>query len=271
MTRSSMRLILMLVVTALHSSPAAAADTKPLKVFILAGQSNMVGSGQSEELPEEYRTSPANVQVLARNGKLGPLQPRGRFGPEVSFSHAIAKAWPEEQIVIVKLAIGGTSALAWSPEWTEAGAKITQNERSGPLYRRLMELVKTLTDSRDTEIVAMLWAQGGRDGRYEAAAKDYQQNLTKIIAAVRRDLGNENLPFLLAQTVDAPPARFPHIGKVRADQQRVAEELPHTRLISSDGLAKHRDNVHFNTEGQLELGQRFAKAVLEMTATKEMP
>ncbi len=237
-------------------------EKKPLAVFILAGQSNMAGSGQSDELPVEYQTSPSNVRVLGRRGQLEPLMPQGRFGPDVSFSHALAKAWPDRTIVIVKHAVGGTSALAWSPNWSEEQARITGNERNGPLYDRLMARVKPLMEREDVEIVAMLWAQGGRDARFEQAAKEYKENLKKIIEAVRRDVGNPRLPFLLAQTVDAPPRAFPYIETVRKAQQEISKEVPGTRLISSDKLAKHRDNIHFNTEGQIELGKRFARALL---------
>jgi hypothetical protein len=252
-----------LLVAGLLASSALAEGDKPVKIFILAGQSNMVGSGQSDELPAEYQTPPDNVRVFSRQGKLVPLKPQGRFGPEVSFSHALAKAWPNETIVIVKVAVGGTSALAWSPTWSADKAKITQNEKQGALYDRLMTQVNALLKQEQGEVVAMLWAQGGRDARYEEAAKAYKANLNKIIDAVRRDLKKPKLPFLLAKTVDAPPARFPHIETVRAAQEEISKEVPFTKLISSERLAKHRDNIHFNTEGQIELGKRFAKAFVE--------
>jgi lysophospholipase L1-like esterase len=116
----------------------------------------------------------------------------------------------------------------------------------------------------DVEIVGVLWAQGGRDGRYEKAAGQYEQNLKKIIAAFRKDLGNPELPFILAHTVDAQGKGFPYMDQVRAAQERIAKTDPRSVLVSSEGLSTKRDNVHFDTKGQLELGRRFAKAYLEL-------
>jgi hypothetical protein len=77
---------------------ACAAD-QPLKVFILAGQSNMVGWGDSLKLPENLRT--LNDKVLMFEGGKRPLKPfkkaqenQGKFGmtefsfgPEIAFAH----------------------------------------------------------------------------------------------------------------------------------------------------------------------------------------
>lgn len=251
-----------------------------MKVFILAGQSNMAGQGIPKELPPEFQKQPANVLMPVlpgnrppqRRTELVPFAPATqRFGPEVGFAHEMAKAWPGEKIVLIKKAIGGTSALAWAPDWTREGAASTGNERNGPLYLNLMkEQVKPILEryGQEIEIVGVLWAQGGRDGKYEQAANDYEANLTKIIAAFRKDLGRPDLPFLLAHTVNAQGRGFPFMDKVRAAQQRVAEKVPHTVLVASEGLSRHRDNVHFNTQGQLELGRRFAAAILRLVSDK---
>ncbi len=251
-------------------------DDAKMKIFILAGQSNMAGNGVPSELPAEYRKHPDNVFMpipprdRGRHPRtdLVPFAPfPERFGPEVGFAHAMAEAWPNEKIVIVKKAIGGTSALAWSPEWTEEGAALTENHRNGPLYTNLMEQMVTplLERYKNAEVVGILWAQGGRDGRYEQAAADYEENLTRIIEAFRGNLGNPALPFVLAHTVDAPARNFPYIEVVRSAQQRVAASVPKTALVPIDGLSRKSDRTHFDTAGQLELGSRFAKAYLELT------
>lgn len=270
------RLLVATVIALNMPSAPWCAAAEPMKVFILAGQSNMAGSGVPDELPPEYRKHPERV--------LMPIPPRDRgmrpatdlvtfaplperFGPEVAFAHAMAKAWPEEKIVLIKMAIGGTSALAWAPDWTAEGAAITENDRSGSLYDRLVNRqVKPLLEryGDDAEVVGVLWAQGGRDGRYEKAAENYQANLTKIIEAFRRDLGKPDLPFVLAHTVDAPVRNFPYIDKVRAAQQEVVKSVPHTALVPIEGLSRKSDRTHFDTQGQLELGRRFAAAYLKL-------
>jgi len=93
------------------------AAEEPLKVFILAGQSNMVGWGNSKELPDALRTGDDRV-LMFENGKWQPLKPFRKatknqekfgmtefsFGPEIAFAHEISKAWPDERIGIIKLA-----------------------------------------------------------------------------------------------------------------------------------------------------------------------
>jgi hypothetical protein len=269
-------LIIKLTMLVLWASATLSAADKPMKVFILAGQSNMAGQGDPSELPAEYQKHPDNLLMPIpprdRKGRprtdLVPFAPfPERFGPEVGFAHAMAKAWPDRKIVLIKKAIGGTSALAWAPDWTRERAAITQNERNGALYQNLMEQLVEPIQKRygdDVEIVGVLWAQGGRDGRYEKAAGQYEQNLKKIIAAFRKDLGNPELPFILAHTVDAQGKGFPYMDQVRAAQERIAKTDPRSVLVSSEGLSTKRDNVHFDTKGQLELGRRFAKAYLEL-------
>lgn len=269
-------LIIKLTMLVLCTSGTLRAADKPMKVFILAGQSNMAGQGDPSELPAEFQKHPDNVLMPIpprdRKGRprtdLVPFAPfPERFGPEVGFAHAMAEAWPDQKIVLIKKAIGGTSALAWAPDWTRERAAVTQNERNGPLYQNLMEQLVEPIRKRygdDVEVAGVLWAQGGRDGRYEQSAKEYEQNLKKIIAAFRKDIGKPELPFILAHTVDAPPRGFPHIAQVRAAQERIAKADPHSALVSSEGLSRNKDNVHFDTKGQLELGKRFAEAYLKL-------
>ena len=98
------------------STPAEAQSKKPVKVFLLGGQSNMAGSGKSKDLQAPYNEPFKKVMIWNWKGrKWSALSPnpavngRGMFGPEVSFGHAIAKAFPDEDIRLVKYARGGTA------------------------------------------------------------------------------------------------------------------------------------------------------------------
>ena len=53
--------------------PTNAAD-KPIKAFILAGQSNMVGWGDSTKLPNELRNGNDRV-LMFEDGRWQPLRP----------------------------------------------------------------------------------------------------------------------------------------------------------------------------------------------------
>ena len=133
-------------VLALLATQGHAAD-KPIKAFILAGQSNMVGWGDSTKLPDDLRNGNDRV-LMFESGKWQPLRPhepanRGQrrvgltefhFGPEIAFGHEMAKAWPDETIGIIKFAIGGTSVLAWNPDWKKEDADRGEKGGKGTFY-----------------------------------------------------------------------------------------------------------------------------------------
>ncbi len=128
---------------------AHAAD-KPIKTFICAGQSNMVGWGDSTKLPDDLRKGNDRV-LMFEDGKWQPLRPHApanqgqrrvgltefHFGPEIAFGREMAKAWPDETIGIIKFSIGGTSLLAWKPDWSNEDAERVGQGRHGSLFMKL--------------------------------------------------------------------------------------------------------------------------------------
>ena len=79
----------------------SASAAEPVKVFLLGGQSNMVGVGKVAGLPAPYDEPFAGVKFW-RGGKWLPLGPGGKsFGPELSFGRAIKGALPDDEIYLV--------------------------------------------------------------------------------------------------------------------------------------------------------------------------
>ena len=160
--------------------------------------------------------------------------------------------------MLVKYAIGATSLLDWAPEWDAATAQITGNAERGSLYQQLFSIIEELALA-DANFGAVLWMQGERDSRIEAAGQNYHQNLEDLIVALRRNLGRRDLPFILGK-VNPPPERYPAREAVRNAQARIAAELPGVFLVETDDLSKWDDDLHYDTAGILELGRRFAVA-----------
>jgi hypothetical protein len=258
------------VLTVLLATTVHAAD-KPLKTFILAGQSNMVGYGDSTELPDDLRNGNDRV-LMFEDGKWQPLRPHSpapaiesmkrlglteyHFGPEIAFGHEMAKALPDETIGIIKLAAGGTSILAWKPDWTKEEADRVGQAGRGPLYKKLMAKVDQASRARDIEIVGFLWLQG--------------------VAAIREDTGVADLPFLYGSpriegvpddlTDFEEPTSLPRgrpgawlVLKAQFDAQRA---IPHSKMVILRGIEKHPRNVHYNTAGQMTVGRLYAGAFL---------
>ena len=251
-------------VLALLVGHVAAQDTAawPL-VFVLAGQSNMVGQGLTEELTPAQAVTPPNVTYFLGADEAG-LFDRERFGPEVSLAGRLAEAWPDRELIFVKHARGGTSLLAWAPRWDVMRAEITGNAAAGPLYSQLVEILQRLELRDGVEIGAVFWMQGERDALFEGPAEEYFENLGTLIAAFRRDLGHPDLPFLLG-LANPLPERYLKLDTVRRAQRRAAAEITGVHLIETDALTRRDDGVHYDTGGVLELGRRFAEAYLAIT------
>ena len=255
------------------------APGKRIKLFILSGQSNMVGQGMSAELPDASWRGSDRV-LMFENGVWQPLRPlRYKFGPEISFAHAIAKAWPDETIGIVKQAYGGTGVLAWSPTWTKEKADLTRDGHKGNLWKALTDKVRAAREAAPCDAAAFVWKQGGKDTSKLAAAEQYLDNLKALIDALRRELDAADMPAVIGSprykgtpddvsefdfSVFARQLRgrpgIRHVLQAHYEIQKVAPPAVMVRIPNLPKVAP--GNVHFNTEGQLMQGQLLAAGYL---------
>ena len=238
----------------------------------------MAGQGLSAELPPEM-LRPNNRLLMFAKGKWQPLRPlRYTFGPEIAFGHAMAKAWPDETIGIVKQARGGTGILAWHPDWTAEKADLTGDARKGNLWKELTDKVRDARNAADCEIMAFVWQQGGKDMQKLETGKQYLSNLRALIEGLRKETGVPDLPLVLGSyrqegipddLSNFVPEKYtgrgrpgaPYVLKAQFDAQK---ELAPAKMIPLRELERHPENVHYNTNGQLELGRLFAEGFLEL-------
>ncbi len=244
--------------------PDGSAQTEETLVFILAGQSNMVGQGDTAALSADLSRQPPNVRYYLDGDPAG-IAAGNRFGPEVTFAAELSAAYPEKTIVLIKFALGGSSLLAWAPDWTPEAAQLTGNQGLGSLYQRLMEHVSSSRSAhpQNARLAAVLWMQGERDARFPAAGEQYGATLRALVDRIRDDLDAPDLPFIFGQA-NPPAERYPASEDVRNAQEAAARHIRGATMVSTEGLAKHDDDLHYNSEGQLELGRRFARAYLAM-------
>jgi len=151
--------------------------------------------------------------------------------------------------------------LAWAPEWDAARAELTRNAEVGPLYTQLIAILDRHELREDAEIGAVFWMQGESDARYPDVAAEYLDNLTTLIGAFRDDLQNTELLFLMGRA-NPSPERYTELAVVQRAQQRTADELAAVRVIDTEELSKRDDGVHYDTAGLLDLGHRFAAALM---------
>lgn len=230
-------------------------------VFILAGQSNMVGQGRTADLAAGQTLLPPTVRYFRGSEASAPTDGE-QFGPELTLGRELASAMPGREIVLVKHAVNGSSLLDWAPDWNSERAALTPHPRAGPLYSQLLDMLRQLDVGEGAELGAIFWMQGERDARVPEVGAEYFANLAGLVAAFRRDLAAPELPFILG-LVNPPAEHFPAVRRVRDAQRRAASEIPGVHLVATDDLTKWDDDLHYDTEGILELGRRFAVAFLE--------
>ena len=237
------------------------ADELPPVVLVLAGQSNMVGQGRRADLAVSRRELPPKVELVV-SGRPAENALGETFGPELALAHELAAAHPGRRFRLLKFAIGTTSIRAWAPNWSAEAAAVVGNESVGALYPRMLEFLRTHLGPDLPPPHAILWFQGERDARFGIAAADYGPRLDDFIGHLRRDLAAPESWFILGMV--NPP--YPDAPVVAAAQRDTPRRVARTKVVSSEGLTKRNDNLHYDTAGQWELGLRFARELLPALA-----
>jgi hypothetical protein len=268
MRRSASVLVFLLVLQALYArspddrdSPEKSApkdNNKPVKVFILAGQSNMEGHGFVKADPKrnegkgslEYVAKQAAAadkykHLLGKDGKwavrddvwIHYLERKGKLtagfgakedfiGPELGFGNVIGDAY-EEPVLLIKLAWGGKSlAVDFRPP--SSGGEV------GPYYKEIVQRTKNVLANlkkefpefgdRGYELVGFGWHQGWNDRVNQTFNDEYEKNMANFIRDVRKDLGVKNLPFVIAETgMSGPEEKHPRALSLMKAQAAVAE------------------------------------------------
>jgi len=216
------------------AGPADKVGKSPLKVFILAGQSNMEGQGVIKMNPQrnggkgslEYMCKDSKMAwrtrhmvdadgnwVVRKDVWIWYLDRKGGLtagfganntliGPEFGFGHGVGEAL-DEQVLLIKTAWGGKSlAVDFRPP--SSGGQV------GPYYQRMLEHVKEVLgnlktlfpqyDSKGYEIAGFGWHQGWNDRVDQAYNDAYEENMANFIRDIRKALGVKNLPFVIAET-----------------------------------------------------------------------
>lgn len=241
-------------------APAALAGG-PLKVFVLAGQSNMVGAGEVEaradrnggkgslaHLVRDEATAERFAHLVDRRGDWvrredvwiafrgardvhGELAPGygarpDAIGPELGFGHVVGDRL-DEQVLLIKVAWGGKSlAVDFRPP--SAGGQV------GPSYTALFQHVREVLDDLDDlfpawrgagyEIVGFGWHQGWNDRIDQAFNDAYEENLACFVRDARRELGVPDLPFVIAETgMSGPEEKHPRALSLMRAQAAVAQ------------------------------------------------
>lgn len=261
-------------------------DSKTVRVFIFAGQSNMVGSDSRASDIKLYPPFAGLDQPiedvrfsynLGREDKLTSkgwtaMQPVDNVvGPEISFARRVSQV-TGSPIAIIKCAAGGTTlGNDWNPD-KPGGFK---------LYPLALDLVKSSLAEFDAKkipyrIEGFMWHQGENDMFDAEFKKAYGANLKNFLASWRRDLKSPELKFFIGElctkTVWGMDNRE-NMYAIRTGQREVTESDPLAFYVptSHDGVeigGGEGLHYHYGTLGQLEHGVNYADAYLDSIGKK---
>lgn len=244
-----------------YGQTADAAGRNPertVKVFLLAGQSNMVGAGAIQANPSrnegkgslEYlakkQAGSPFAELLGENGawktrddvwihyldRKGPLRPgfganEDCIGPELGFGVVVGEQL-EEPVLLIKLAWGGKSlAVDFRPP--SAGGTAP-----GEYYTQLIERTEHVLANLDHEfpelagmqpkLMGIGWHQGWNDRVNQAHNDAYEKNMVHFIRDIRRDLAVPDLPLVIAETgMSGESEKHPRALSLMKAQAAVAE------------------------------------------------
>jgi len=258
MQRQPVNLLMMLICWIVYSSQVVAQEAA-LKVFILAGQSNMEGHGVIPADPNrnegkgslEYvaKNKPdsaistwlnaegdwvirddVSIHYLQRHGKLKPGfgVREDCIGPELGFGAVLGDHF-KEPVLLIKLAWGGKSlGVDFRPPSASGDA-------TGEYYQALISGTKKVLDEFETifpelkdrtpELIGFGWHQGWNDRVNQSLNDAYQENMTHLIHDIRRDLNAPLLPVVIAETgMSGFDEKHPRALSLMAAQAAVAQQ-----------------------------------------------
>jgi hypothetical protein len=218
----------LLVILSLALIMAAWADSTGRKIhlFILSGQSNMVG-----------------------------------LDPDISFTPAVTKAFGNDEVIVVKDAVGAQSIRRWYRKWEPLPGEETKG--TGTLEDLLIKKVKASIGGKTPNTITFVWMQGERDAK-EKHGKIYASCLRAYLDEVRDDLGRKDVNFVIGRLSDFKNENYPDWELVRKAQVEVADSDPRCAWIDTDDLNGPRNDLHYTPEGYRILGERFAAKAIEM-------
>ena len=223
---------------------------------------------------------PGHGTGFSSDGKVNHLS--DRFGVEVSFARTLRARRPDRKIAIIKYARNGSSidqSVAgnwgcWEPDFeAKTGAYRTINQ-----YDQFLATINNAFRVQDIDgdgttdrliPAGILWMQGESDAAHgDQVARDYEKNLKRLMDLFRSALRADDVPVAIGRISDSKKGSgsltWKHGDLVRESQASFVYKDRAAKLITETDQYGYSDPWHYNSQGYLALGSRFADAILSM-------
>lgn len=242
------------------------------QLFLIAGQSNAVGQGDS--LKSTIFVSNSTFEFDANQNQFITLKdPAGK--PWKLFQQAgtgsVAPALANrlhqlsgKKIYIITAARGGASCSKLAEM-----ADYDTWDSSGNLFPLAIEKVKMAQKKAAIKLSGIIWMQGERDANAILAGKitsiDYENALSSVIKRFREKLGIK-LPFYIVQTAYQQDKETKGCQQVRDVQKALANKMDNVFIAYNETAAFanrtwFKDKVHYNQEGLNDIGVKTAEYI----------
>ena len=237
------------------SSSAPLPAKEKFYLFLLVGQSNMAGRGKVEA--QDQAPHP-RVLVFNKQGEWAPAidplhfdKPGAGVGIGKTFGSLLAESDPSVTVGLIPCAVGGSPIDSWKPGALD---KATNTHPWDDCMKRAHVALQAGT------LKAILWHQGESDASPGKAAT-YETKLHELIARFRKDLNAPGVPFIAGQLGQFEGSPW-NDGKQAIDKiyQSLPTKVPHTAIVSSEGLKDKGDKTHFDAASYREFGKRYFEA-----------
>ena len=246
-------------------------------LYLLVGQSNMAGRAPVDAAGKE--TDP-RIWMLDKSDHWVPATDPVHFdkpdvagvGPAISFAKEMLSNGGEgsegqgngrqgsagqnqgntgqKMIGLIPCAVGGSPIRVWEPDSSYLNGL-------HPYDDAIRRARAALQQGR---LKGIIWHQGESDNNPQSAAL-YMSKLQALIQRLRKDLDSPDLPFVAGE--------IGYFGKgtlINTVIDRLPATVPHTAVVSAEGLTDKGDKTHFDTRSARELGKRYGQAMTKLQA-----
>jgi hypothetical protein len=248
-------------------------NAKPIKVFLLAGQSNMEGQGVvSMDGEKDYNGGKGNLvwsmehsksakkmkalkndkgEWVVRDDvqisfKVGDTVRKGgltvgftgydgssHIGPELGFGMVMGDYF-QEPVLLIKTAWGGKSLFVdFRPP--SSGGQV------GLYYTKMVEEVRAALAALGDEayeIAGFVWQQGWNDMCEKAAIAEYADNLVNLVKDLRKEFNAPNLPVVVGELGNGGPVESGDMFDFRKAQEKGTKKIKNALFVKTTDFAR---------------------------------